>query len=106
MSGRLAGLDLVAGVNTLLYTAPADTIATVNLSFCNRNSDVIGIRAALVDGGLVNLSDSDYFEYDSQVCGSSPLERTGIVVAPGQSIIVRSDTANVSAVLWGWEEPE
>lgn len=106
MSGRLSAIDLSATTNTLLYTCPDSTVATVNLSLCNRNNSVVLVRAALVDGVLVDLSDSDYFEYDSDVCDSTPLERSGIVLGAGQSIIVYSDTANVSAVLWGWEETE
>lgn len=105
-SGRLAALDLSATTNTLLYTLDPGLVGTVNLSFCNRNSESVSIRAALVDGVLVDLDNADYFEYDSCVCSGLPLERSGIVMSAGQSIVVYSDTANVSAVLWGWEETE
>jgi hypothetical protein len=105
-SGRLGALDLIAVTDTLLYTVPAGKVATVNLSMCNRNDFKVDIRAALVDGLLIDLADEDYFEYDSTLCDTQPLERSGIVMGAGQSIIVYSDTSNVSAVLWGWEETE
>jgi len=106
MSGRLAALDLAAAVGTLLYTVDNDLVATVSLSMCNRNTDPVSVRVAIVDGVLSGLLDSDYIEYDSSLCPCTPLERTGIVLGAGQSLVVYSDTANVSAVLWGWEETE
>lgn len=106
MSGRLGALDLIATTNTLLYTVPSGKVSTVNLSLCNRNITDVNVRAALVDGVLVDLVVEDYFEYDTLLCANIPIERSGIVMAEGQSIIVYSDTANVSTVLWGWEEDE
>ena len=104
MSGRLAAVDLAITTNTLVYTCPVGKVATVNMSICNRNASSVTIRAALTDGVLVDLVSDDYFEYDSNIC--NVLERSGIVVGAGQSIIVYSNAANVSIVLWGWEETE
>lgn len=103
-TGRLGAVDLVAATDTLLYTVPASTRATVSISMCNRNASVAAFRIAAVDGLLVALADEDYIEYDSSVAQNGVLERTGIALAAGESIVVRSDLASVSAVLWGFEE--
>lgn len=103
MSGRLGAFDLAAATETTIYTVPSEKIASISISLCNRNSDNASIRIALSDGAL---SDSDYIEYDFLLCGNAPIERSGVVLSSGQSVIVRSDLANTSALVYGWEEDE
>ena len=105
MSGRLGAADIAAATDTLVYTVPADFVATVSVSMVNRDSEeATSIRIALVDGVLVDLADEDYIEYDTELCENSVIERTGVVMAAGESIVVRSLLANVSAVVYGWVE--
>jgi len=104
-TGRLGAADLAATTDTLLYTVPASTRATVSISLCNRNASTAALRIGVVDGTLVgDLADEDYIEYDSSVAANGVLERTGIALAADESIVVRSDSASVSAVIWGFEE--
>ena len=100
-SGRLGALDLAANSDTTLYAPSTGITSTVNINICNRNATDVSIRIAVISGILAN---SDYIEYDVLVPGNGVLERTGIVVFAGQSIVVRSNTANVSVVCWGFED--
>lgn len=100
-TGRLGTSDLAAATDTLLYTCPADNFAVVTLSLCNRNASSVRIRVAV--GTNATPADDQYIEYDSELSGNSVIERTGIVLSAGQTIIVRSNTVNVSAVVVGIE---
>ena len=103
-TGRLGVADLAATTDTSLYTVPASTITTTNISLCNRNGTSVKVRIAVVDGAIGVVANEDYIEYDVTLAANGVLERTGIVMAATQTILVRSDTANVSAVCWGFEE--
>lgn len=105
-SGRLGAADIAAATNTVIYTAPAGGVATVSVNISNRNSlgTNILVRLAFINGGIGALSDADYVEYDTQILSGEVLERTGIVMAAGQTIVIYSDLASVSAQVWGWEE--
>lgn len=101
MSGLLGKNDLLAGALTEIYQVPAGTITAATINVCNRNASPCIINVALSDGPPTN---ADYIEYNLELCGSGVIERTGIILSDGQTINVRSDVANVSAQVWGWEE--
>jgi len=103
-TGRLGALNLVGAANTILYSAPASTLATVNLNICNRTAANVLIRVAVLTGAIGTLATADYIEYDVILSANGVLERTGIVVSNGNSIMVYSDTSNVSATCWGFED--
>lgn len=99
-NGRLAASTPAADTNTLLYSCPASTVATVTLSICRRGGGTELVRVALMDSTSIgDLADEDYLEYDSEV-----VELSGIVLSANQSIVVRADAATVSFVLFGFEE--
>jgi hypothetical protein len=103
-SGRLGAADLVATTDTSLYTVPASTLSVVNVSICNRGAVSVAVRIAVVDGAIGVVANEDYIEFDTVIVANGVLERTGIVMAATHSLLVRSDTANVSAVAWGFED--
>ncbi|KKM86591.1 hypothetical protein LCGC14_1277480 [marine sediment metagenome] len=103
-TGRLGAVDLSATTNTLVYTVPASTIATVSINVANRNATPIAIRLAHLNGAIGTLGNEDYIEYDFVIPGNETLERTGIVMAATHTIVAYSDTANVSVQVYGWEE--
>lgn len=100
-NGRLGANDLAAASDTTVYTCPADTFAVVTVSVCNRSSGTRNLRVALADGATP--TNSEYIEFGAEVLANGVLERTGIVMAAGQRIVVRSDSIDVSAVVYGIE---
>lgn len=103
--GRLGALDLAAATAALLFTGAEGKTTTCNITLSNRDPTVTPEgRMALVDGSLGDLANEDYFQYGTELFYGMPIVRTGVVVAAGQSIIVYSSLANVSAVAWGFEE--
>lgn len=98
--GRLAAVNVSAGVNTLIYTVPAKSInlsATVNI--CNKNKYDVDVRLAIVDGGVGDLTDADDIE-DVTIRAKGGIERAGIDLKPGQSIVGYSDKGNVTFQVW------
>ncbi len=100
-TGRLGIQDLAAATNTTLYTCPDNTFAVVTVSMCNRGSSSSAVRIAVADTGTP--LDSEFIEYDASVLAKGVLERTGIVLAAGQRIVVRSSGVGTSAVCYGIE---
>jgi len=103
MSGRLGKANLAANTNTDLYTVPADTIATANINLCNRTDSEITARIAIRNG---DLGDADYLEYDTSIPAHGVLERSGMVMSAGETIVAYASAAGVSVRVHGFEENE
>lgn len=107
-SGRLGKALLAAATDTKLYTAPDGTVATATLSLCNTSSAPVAVRVAIATSATP--TPADYIEFDVVLdvvgapSGSSVLERTGLVLSAGESIVVRAGAAGVVARAHGFEE--
>jgi len=101
MSGRLGRANLAANTNVDLYTVPANTLATANISLCNRTANPIAVRLAVRTG---DITASCYIEYDVPIPGYGILERTGIVMSAGETVTLRASAAGISARAHGFEE--
>lgn len=53
---------------------------------------------------LADVNVEDYLYYDQTIAANTTDKNTGIVVGPGQSVVVYSSTANVNFVLNGFED--
>ena len=101
-TGRLGANDIPATTDTTVYTCPASTFAVVTVSLCNRNSTTArDIRIAVATSGTP--SNAEYIEYDASLLAKGVLERTGLVLAAGQRIVVRASATDISAVVYGIE---
>lgn len=99
-SGKLGTpANLVAGIDTLIYTVPASKTATVNVRFTNRNATAVKVRLAIGTG--VAPVAADYIDYDVTLI--LILEDTGLMLSAGEQIWAWSDTANVSVRAHGME---
>jgi len=103
MSGRLGTADLEADTNTDVYTVPANAIATVNINVCNRTANTVTASIALHDGVL---TEADYLECDAPIPAHGVLERTGLVMSAGETIVTCASAAGVSVRVHGFEEGE
>jgi len=99
--GKLFGVDLAAGATTTLYN-PAGVTTTLTLSLCNRTATAANLRVALAATAAPTAG--EWIEYDVYLPPSGVLERTAIVVGPGQYLVARASAAGVSAVGFGFEE--
>jgi hypothetical protein len=100
-TGRLGASDIGATTNTTVYTAPSGTFTVASLSVCNRNASGVTIRVAISTTGTPTTA--EYIEYGATLPANGVLERTGIVLAPTQQIVVYSSSTGISAVVYGIE---
>lgn len=105
---RFGALDLIANTDAELMTGPTGFSSTVNVRFVNRNSTSARIRLALVDAGfglaIAALDVEDFLEFDLELRANGVLENTGIPIPDGFTLVVRSDTNDVTAVAYGFTE--
>ncbi|MBD3877433.1 hypothetical protein IEG05_19700 [Pseudomonas kunmingensis] len=101
-SGRLGAATLAADTDTVLYTVPVSTVATVNVAVVNRGSTAAVVNLAIAPADAPALA--DYIEYGVTIPAQGVLERTAIVAGAGERVVVRSTTADCSVRVHGFEE--
>ena len=101
-SGNFGTSELLADIDTLVCTLSATKVTTLNILFSNRNATEVKIRVYL--GTAVSPLPENNVAYDVSVPGNWTAEYTGIVCSPGEKVWLRSDTANVSCRVHGFEE--
>jgi hypothetical protein len=103
-TGRLGTANITTTANTTIYTVPASTFSVVSVSVCNRNSSTAAtIRIAVSSSASPNPD--EYIEYDTSLVASGVVERTGLVLAANQNLVVQVSSASptVSVVAMGIE---
>ena len=102
-NGVLGRVSLASTTLTTVYTVPVSTLAYVNINVANRTASNAAVRIALAQTAG-SPSDAEYIEYDSFVAPNGILERTGLVLDAGWSVVAYSDKANVSVQAYGIEQ--
>ena len=102
-NGVLGRVSLASTTLTTVYTVPIGQLAYANVNVTNRTGASAAVRIALAQTAAAPLA-SEYIEYDSYVAPNGVLERTGIVLDAGWSIVAYSDKANVSVQAYGIEQ--
>lgn len=102
-SGRLGAVDISsAATDTLLYTAPAGYFTVASVNIVNRSNTSVTVRLGICASSS-SIANGEFIEYETEVLAKGVLERTGLVVSPGYSILVRSSALPVNAVAYGIE---
>ena len=102
MTGRLGAWEIYSGAPQAVYLCNRSVATTLTLNICNRNNGSAFVSVAISTSATAP-SNAEWIEYNVELLGKGVLERTGIVVSPGQYLIVRSNIERVSAVCWGVE---
>jgi len=102
-NGVLGRVSLASTTLTTVYTVPVSTLAYVNINVANRTASNAAVRIALAQTAG-SPSDAEYIEYDSFVAPNGVIERTGLVIDAGWSVVAFSDKANVSVQTYGIEQ--
>ena len=103
-TGRLGAANLSAATNTQVYDCPDSTFAVVTLNVVNRGATAANIQVAICLAATAATPDpSEYIEFDVSLAAKGVLERTGIVMAADQRLVVRSSATSVNAVVYGIE---
>lgn len=101
MNGQLGAVDLAAAANTTLYH-PTTLTGTVTVSMVNRGAAGTLVRLALAAAAAPTAA--EWLEYDQYLPSAGVLERSAIVVGPGQYLVAYSSVGSTSAVAFGFEE--
>jgi hypothetical protein len=101
--GTLAKLSIPAASDTAMYTVASGNTSSFSINLVNTSSTLTAkVRIGITTGG--SLTAADYIEYDTAIIPNGVLERTGLVAGPLDIVYVRSDLANVTARIYGYEE--
>jgi len=105
MANGILGKNMtVAGTNLAIYTVPPTAaFATISISMVNKGPSDADIKLAI--GTSATPDPADYIEFGAVIpANGGGLERTCIVVSPGEIISVESTTANVAVRVYGLEK--
>ena len=100
-TGRLNALVIPAATDTPVYTVPTGYYTVCNVNIVNRNAAAVSIKLAIASSSTPSIE--EWVEYNTIVIPNGVFERTGLVVSQSQVIVVNSDTANLSCVVYGIE---
>ena len=101
-TGILGQSSPAATTNTTVYTVPAATTATFNVSIANTTGNIIAVRLAIAGTG--SPAASEYLEYDTALPANGVLERTGIVAQAAENVVVYASATGLSVNVYGYEE--
>jgi hypothetical protein len=102
-TGRLGAVDLsTAATDTLLYTAPAGTFTVASVTIVNRSGLSSTVRLGL-SASTSSIATGEFLEYEVEVLPHGVLERTGIVIQAGYSLLFRGSITGINAVAYGIE---
>ena len=102
--GYLGKTKLAANINTAVYSVPAGKFTTANVAMCNIGDASAKIRLAIVDGSAADIADEDYIEYGVDVPSGGVLERTGLTLSAGETVVAWADKNTIVVRVHGYEE--
>lgn len=108
-TGRLGRTLITAtATNTVVYTVPAGTVASLNILMTNSNISPVAVRVAITKQSDSTPLMSEYIEYGAKIPAmNGVLERTAIICSSGEKIVIWAATGNAITVrVNGLEEKE
>ena len=103
-SGILGAVAPSATTLTAVYTVPASTLASVAITITERGGAAGTFRLALIDsGGVGSVANGDYIAYGQALAANTSASFGGIVLQAAAVVAVYCSSANMSAVVTGFE---
>lgn len=97
---RLSSVSCAVGQNTTAYFNGSDEAYIVAVNVCNIGNQACGFRMALTAD--ITPVAGEWIEYDTEIMGKGVLEREGVVIGPGERIVVWSNTDLCSVNVFGF----
>lgn len=86
---------------TSVYTCPANASAFITINIANRTTSTVTTNINLSATAAENLG--GYLEFASPIAANQALEKSGIVLSPGQQILVSANSTSTTFVIFGYE---
>jgi hypothetical protein len=93
-----------ANADTLLYTTPATTAASVTVSICNRGSQPVTFGVAIT-GGAAAPTNAEWRFFNCPLQPGQSMMSAPYALLAAQRVYVRASAADVAFALDGVEEP-
>lgn len=100
-TGILGQANPTAGTNTIVYTVPAATFATFNISVVNTGASSAAVTLALA--ASTPPTASEFIEFQTVLPPGGVLERGGLVAEATKRVIANCSTSNCSVSVYGYE---
>lgn len=102
-SGKLGAINPSAITLTTLYTAPANTFSVVTINIINTGGSSTTLDISLVDSAASTPALQDYIERNLSLEGSTVYEKTGVVLANGQTLKIYTTSDDLACMAYGIE---
>jgi hypothetical protein len=103
MNGKLGQAEAGTSSFVTLYAAPATLDhAVANVLVCNTNNTEVQVRIAVAMTLAPNTA--DFIEYDYPLPARGHLERTALVLSPGENILIYASAPGVVCRAHGFEK--
>ncbi len=103
MSGRLGKVEAGNGSFTTLYAVPSSAdVATCNVLVSNTNTTSAKITIAISTS--TTPAATDYISYNYDIPPNGVLERTALVLSPGEIVLVSSNSAGMICRAHGYQK--
>jgi hypothetical protein len=100
MSGHLGSREILGNVAQAIYVNDNTKASIVTVNILNRNSVDARVSIA-VSSSQTTPANYEWVEYNTVVSPTATLERSAVMVSPGQYVVIKSDVSYISASCWG-----
>ena len=105
--GTGAIITNIVGTTVTVDVANSGTVSgtgTFNFTFYDSPRTTAALRALATVSSFTDISTEDYIFYDKAISGNTTDKNSGIVIGPGQSLLVYSGANTISYSLIGFED--
>lgn len=99
-SGVLGSFDLSSQINQAIYVNNDSSVSAVTLSVCNRGGVTSDISVA-ISASATTPTSREWIRFNVPLTPKNTLELNGLMINPGQYVVVKSSEENVNAVVYG-----